>query len=318
MPERESDAPPSSLGRVVLWARRWRLVAGPKEEQRLAAMGLERFAALILAGAGEEDVALTAQWAAFICLVDDEFDRGALARPEQVRAMADGLVRVLEGEQPAAGVPAEAALADLWTRTAHRGPAQWRARFVADYTDFARASREEADVRRAGTLLPLDGYLALRRRTITLLPMADVLECTAHAPMPGNPALWPALAALRLAAADVAGWSNDLASAAADRHQGHDNLIAVLERERGCSAQAAYEQAVSMRDTRLREFHLLAAGLCGEGGAVPAGEREHVKRYVAALCSFLDATLHWLGDTGRFEARWLPTGENSLAGGREG
>jgi hypothetical protein len=60
-----------------------------------------------------------------------------------------------------------------------------------------------------------------------------------------------------------------------------------------------------MRDSRLRDFHTLAAALAaGEG--VPGPDRVPVRRYVRALESFVSATLLWLGVTGRFKARWMP------------
>ncbi|MBD0689013.1 hypothetical protein BG452_25525 [Streptomyces sp. CBMA123] len=81
---------------------------------------------------------------------------------------------------------------------------RWRARFVADYADFALASCQEADLRRAGNVLSLDAYLTLRRRTITLLPMADILERTGHALMPDSPSVRARMLALRLATAVLA------------------------------------------------------------------------------------------------------------------
>lgn len=110
--------------------------------------------------------------------------------------------------------------------------------------------------------------------------------------------------ALRRAVADVAGWSNDLVSAEDDLREDRDNLVTVLSRERGCSLSSAREQATAMRDDRVRDFHALAASLTVM--TLPGTEREEVRRYVAALGSFVAATLHWLGVTHRFDARWAP------------
>ncbi|MDH6128327.1 terpene synthase family protein [Kitasatospora sp. GP82] len=292
---------------ILDWAREVGLISGLCEEERLTAMRLGAFAALIVPQAAAVDTELTAQWAAFVCLVDDQLDRSEFGtRPDEVGAMFGRLLGVLTEDGPVrheTGV--EAALADLWRRTAPRMSAAWRARFVADYRDFAQATRREAEARRDHVRLSLDDYLVQRRSTITALPMADIVECTADASWPGLLPRETRVRALRLAAADVAGWTNDLASAATDLHRGQDNLLSVLAREHRCSADQARKQAVSMRDNRLRDFHLLATELA-EGVDVPPGEREQVRRCVAALGCFVEATLHWLHGTGRFETRWLP------------
>ncbi|WP_406320767.1 terpene synthase family protein [Streptomyces sp. NBC_01637] len=292
---------------MLAWARDLRLVLDVGEEDRLAAMRLDEFASFIVPGADAAERDLTAQWAAFICLVDDRFDRSGLgSRPDEVRVLFGRLLGVFTagGTADVHSGPV-AALDDLWRRTAPRMPPQWRVRFVADYRDFALATCEEAAGRNARGRLALCDYLALRRRTITALPMADIVECTASAPWPDLPGGDTRLRTLRLAAADVAGWTNDLVSAEEDLRTERENVVTVWGREHGCSLSTARERVVRMRDNRLRDFHTLAAALAaGEG--VPGPDRVPVRRYVWALGSFVSATLLWLGVTGRFEARWMP------------
>ncbi|WP_143138332.1 terpene synthase family protein [Streptomyces mirabilis] len=290
---------------VLAWAQHLQLVTDTFEEKRLAAMRLGEFAALIVPEASFCDLELTAQWAAFICLVDDRFDRGGLSsRPDEVGALFRRLLNVMvQGRATGSDSGVEAALDNLWRRTAPRMSMQWRDRFLADYRDFALATREEAASHRDRVHLRLSDYVLRRRRTITALPMADILECTTGAPWPGLPDE-TRMRALRLAAADVAGWANDLVSAEDDLLEGRDNLVTVLGRERGCSLSLAREQVTRMRDRRIQDFHALAASLTAE--AAPGTEREMVRRYVAGLESFVAATLHWLGVTGRFDAHWLP------------
>ncbi|MGW0547841.1 terpene synthase family protein [Streptomyces altiplanensis] len=274
------------------------------EEERLAAMRLGEFSDLTVPGASACDLELTAQWAAFICLVDDRLDRSRVdVHPQEVAALFNGLLDVMiDGGAAGSGSRFEQALGDLWRRTALRMSTRWRERFVADYRDFALATREEAADRTGGARLGLSDYILRRRRTITALPMADVLECTAGAPWPGLPGGENLMSALRLAAADVVGWTNDLVSAEDDLRGERDNLVTVLSRERGCSLRSAREKVMRMRDHRLEDFRALAASLTAL--AAPGTEPDGVRSYVAALGSFVAATLHWLGVTDRFDARW--------------
>ncbi|WP_405607185.1 hypothetical protein [Streptomyces sp. NBC_00076] len=291
---------------VLAWARDLGLVVDGFEEKRLVAMRLGEFAGLTVPEARAGDLDLTAQWAAFICLVDDRFDRSHVdAGAEEVAALFKRLLDVITGGgADGSGSVFEQALDDLWRRTAPRMSAQWRERFVADYRDFALATCEEAVGRTGRVRLGLSDYVLRRRRTITALPMADILECTAGAPWPGLPGGEDLMVELRLVAADVAGWTNDLASAENDLREGRDNLVTMLSRERGCSLSSAREQVIGMRDDRVRDFHALAASLTAL--SAPGIERDATRRYLAALGSFVAATLHWLGVTDRFDASWSP------------
>ncbi|MCX4404207.1 hypothetical protein OG840_21440 [Streptomyces sp. NBC_01764] len=290
---------------VLAWARDLSLVVDAFEEGRLLAMRLGKLAELAVPEASDADLELTAQWAAFICLVDDRFDRSRVGiRPEEVASLFTRLLNVITGGPAGSVSGIEQALDDLWRRTAPRMSTQWRERFVADYRDFALAMQEEAAGRTDRVPMGLSDYVLRRRRTITALPLADILECTAGAPWPGLPMGEDLMRALRRAVADVAGWSNDLVSAEDDLREDRDNLVTVLSRERGCSLSLAREQATAMRDDRVRDFHALAASLTAM--TLPGTEREEVRRYVAALGSFVAATLHWLGVTHRFDARWAP------------
>ncbi|MFI7235660.1 terpene synthase family protein [Streptomyces cyaneofuscatus] len=289
---------------VVFWARCHGLVAGHEEERRLVSMRLELLADGALPKTSDAaDVALTGQWAAFICWMDDRIDRQGLgSRVDELERFCSPLREVLVSGAPAAGgadVLQARALASLWGRTAPGMPQAWRARFTADYLGFLDATEEEAALRRSGAVLSLDSYLRLRRRTITVLPLLDVLERTVGTLMPDIPQLREQLTELRWAVADVAGWVNDLASAADDRTAAQENLVTVLAREHRWSANEARARAAEMVDVRRAEFHALADHL----RVIPAlsGERrEALCRYVDLVERFLDATLHWLATTGRF------------------
>lgn len=312
-PEPSEGGRPDRVSRLLRWARQVGLIGSASERQRLAAMGLDVLADLMVPAADETDVALTAQWSAFICLVDDHFDRDPRGTSaSRAESILHRLLGVLAGEEPRPGSAGpEAALADLWRRTAPRMPPRWRDRFIADYTDFSRATCEEIIHRERGQRLSLDTYVALRRRTITVFPMTDIVECTAAAALPDSPGLLDQCAAgadlreLRCAGADVVGWTNDLASTEADRGRRQNNLLAVVERERGCSAAESRTAVVSMRDARLRDFRRLALRL-SDGHGVPSSARVSVAAYTAAVRDVVNASLYWLDRTGRFDARWLP------------
>lgn len=252
---------------------------------------------------------MTAQWAAFICWVDDQVDRPGLGTTSgAVQRFTAPLRKVLAGagrlSVPAAA-PHAVVLAGLWQRTAPNMPDRWRERFTNDYVDFLDATEQEVALRCAGARFRLEPYLRLRRRTITLLPMLDVLERTGSALLVEAPVLNARLADLRGAVADVAGWANDLASHADDKAVGQDNLVTILARERGCSRDLARMRVAAMIEERRTGFRATAKALRGTTALAPV-ETAQLRRYVDLVETFMAATLRWLACTGRFTT---PPGE---------
>ncbi|WP_327255828.1 terpene synthase family protein [Streptomyces sp. NBC_01244] len=266
-------------------------------------MRLDVLAGGALPHGAEADVLLTVQWAVFICWVDDFIDRSGLAHsPPSLEAFATPLRQVLQpGAAPSARVmsPHVSVLAGLWERTALGMPDRWRERFAREYTDFLDATEQEVALRQVGAAaLSVAGYVRLRRRTITLVPMLTVLERTGHALMVEDPRVDLRVRDLRWALADIAGWANDLASGADDELAGQDNLVAVIARESCCSAAVARVRARAMIDQRRRDFASLAQAL--RTTPLPADRGKELRRYVALVEQFMSATLHWLSTTGRF------------------
>lgn len=308
-----SDVSPVSAGlgqAVVLpWARQAGLVVDAREEQRLVAMRLDLLAQEALPHRDVADVALTARWAAFICWVDDQIDRRGLgSAPGELEGFTEPLRRVLApgAESSVAGPPHAAVLAGLWEQTAAGMSAGWRRRFIADYTDFLGACEQETALRRSEVRLSLGDYLALRRRTITLLPMLDILERTGHAPLVEDPRVEARLTDLRWAVADVAGWANDLASTADDEAVGQDNLVSILARQNDCPRGAARLRAAAMIEERRAGF-TNAAGALRADPPVPQDRWAELRAYVDLVERFMAATLHWLAVTGRFAPTPEPT-----------
>ncbi|MEU7428606.1 terpene synthase family protein [Streptomyces sp. NPDC040750] len=293
---------------VVLWAREAGLVTDVRQEMRLRAMRLEVLACGALPEAGQAEVVLTAQWAAFVCWVDDRIDREGLESSpgELERYIASLRQGLAPGLVPPATLTSHAAvLRRLWERTAAGTGSRWQERLRADYLDFLDATEQEVFVRRTGARLALPQYLRLRRRTITLLPMLDIVERTGRASLVEAPLVDGQLRQLRWALADIAGWANDLASETDELARGQESLVAVVAREYGCSTVRARERVAVMIEQRRASFHTIAADLRTTSD-LPPDRLEAVNRYVDLVERFMAATLHWLLRTGRFTSGPAP------------
>ncbi|TDD84482.1 terpene synthase family protein [Actinomadura rubrisoli] len=299
-PEPPTHPDLASAGHELLgWVESMGLVTTDAAKQRLAAERHDLGAALIVPEGSRDDLALTAQWSAFICLLDDRFDATPLGtHPDRVRTVMRPLTDILRGDDTAqcAKCPSDPlvrAFNDLWRRTAAGMPPAWRHRFTADYQDFADASCEEAEIRAAGRELSLREYVVLRSRTITSAPMMDVLERTgpfgltavAHAPEVKD---------LRRTAIDVVGWTNDVGAGAAETSRGQLNLVSLVARERELPDAQAVAYAKSMIRRRLRDFERACAELSGKGSGT------EMRRCVAAMRLYLYGTLQWCSLTRRY------------------
>ncbi|MDI5965461.1 SDR family NAD(P)-dependent oxidoreductase [Streptantibioticus silvisoli] len=297
------------------WAARAGLVPGARERRRLATAGHGRMAGLVAPLADRAELALLAQWGAFIAAVDDGFDAEGEegGSPERVREVTRDLLAVLTGRpaDPAPGRPAfppavplrpglpddhppfaaadrsgpaVRALTDLWRRTAEAaadGPA-WQERFAARYARFAAATRQEAQLRADGRVPGRAEYLEMRRHTITVLPLLDVLERR-------RPGAAPELAVLRDATADIVAWANDLASGGREAGEGRHTLLSVVAAEEDCDPYEAAARVRTMIAGRMDVFDAAQAALPSGADAGRA----------AAIRAFRDGALAWQAETRR-------------------
>ncbi|MGW2586226.1 terpene synthase family protein [Streptomyces virginiae] len=290
-------------GQLLRWAWQEGVISDAEGERRLVRMRLPVLAGGALPHGGAVDVVLTAQWAAFICWVDDEIDRRDLGSQQvELEKFTAPLREVLTtGRESATPSRHAKVLAQLLQHTDPERSGRWRERFGAHYSDFLDATEEEVALRRAGTRLSMVRYLRLRRRTITVFPLLAVLERTGHTEPVEEPALEAELSELRSAAADIAGWANDLASQEDDRATGQDNLLTILARRHHCSAAAARARATDMIQQRHTGLTAAAASLRATPG-LPQGQLDALGRHVDMVERLTAANLHWLAVTGRFTA----------------
>ena len=274
---------------VRAWAARTGLVTDDTTARRLARMGQGRLAGWLAPQAGPAELELLAQWGAFIALVDDEFDQDG-ASPEQARALLDRLLDVLDGvDSTGHPVAAVRALADLWPRTTVSTVPGWHRRFRERYRQFAEATCTELRLRHSGQRLGLADYLALRRHTITALPVLDLVERTR--PEASE------LEELREITADLIAWTNDLGSARRELAEGTENLVGVLAREHRCSPLAAAAEARAMLADRMADFDRASTAAATE---FSAAERVELIRRVR------DGSLAWQRETHRNTADATP------------
>ncbi|GGV30801.1 hypothetical protein GCM10010495_54170 [Kitasatospora herbaricolor] len=260
-------------------------------------------AALGYPDAGPEELALAADLMGFYFLFDDQFDGPLGRRPAEVAVICDRLAAVLHGAKPDPHSPAETAFADLWERSVLDMPARWRARAAYNWEWYFASHPAEAAGRISERPPDRDGYLALRRGTAAMETIFDMIERLGRFQVPLAAHHHPVLRQLRQLAADIPSLSNDVRSYPKEAPTGDvNNLVMIVQREHGCSAEAACALVTAEAQlmigrctelvTQLPETYLAL-------GLDPA-ERELAQRYAQGLTDWLAGYLHWEARTGRY------------------
>ncbi|EFG04911.1 terpene synthase family protein [Streptomyces clavuligerus] len=312
------EVSPALVERQLLtWAEALALVDGPEERANLSGMGLHHYALAVVSRRELEPVALVAQFAALVCLLDDAFDRPGV-QADEVAALAGGLRAVLDGTAEQGRGPFEHALNDLVTRVGGEADGSWLTRFTAGFADLLDACVEEVRVRANGEVLALGARMALRRRTSAVVPALHILEAAEGIRLPGAVETLDAAGDMHRALADAIGFANDLFSVGRDRALGHPNLVEALAAEGDGCLRTARERLREMCARRLDNFDAAAGKLVREG-ALPPADRAEAERYVTAARRFA-ATARSLPELGRYrdtdparEAGTTPNGERDAA-----
>ncbi|MCA2215081.1 terpene synthase family protein [Jidongwangia harbinensis] len=303
------------------WAGRTGLV-GEAARRRFEKADFGWFAAMVYPTADRTGLYLTADWFAWLFMVDDQLDDGAEGRdPDRLRTVFDGMRAVLTGAGPAtAPVPAPgvaiSSLVDLWGRTAPLQTPRWRRRFTGHLTEcLTTAATWEAGNRRAGVVPDPATYIRKRRHTGAIYVCMDLIDVVSSLDVPD--AVYdsaPFRAALD-AASDVVCWTNDVYSLEKERALGEvHNLVHVLQHHHGWDTGTALDRTCAAIADRIDEFRRAEERLL-------AGRPEHAEvlaRYTAGMRSWMRGNLDWSSRTRRYRDPAAATGylESALFGSR--
>ncbi len=241
----------------------------------------------------------------FYFLFDDQFDGPLGRRPAEVAEICARLAGILHGAAPDPGSPAETAFADLWQRSTAGMPARWRARAAYNWEWYFASHPAEAAGRVCERPPDREGYLALRRGTAAMETIFDMIERIGRFEVPMAAHHHPVLRQLRQLAADIPSLSNDVRSYPKEAPTGDvNNLVMIVQRERGCSAQEACAVVTAEAQEMLARCAELVSQLPESYRALGLGPADLAlaARYAQGLTAWLAGYLHWESRTGRYRA----------------
>jgi hypothetical protein len=282
------------------WAGQTGLV-GEATRTRFEKADFGWFAAMVYPIADRTGLYLTADWFAWLFMVDDQLDDGAEGRdPDRLRTVFDGMRAVLTGAGPAAGTAgvAVSSLANLWRRTAPLQTPRWRRRFAAHLTEcLTTAATWEAGNRRAGIVPDPATYIAKRRHTGAIYVCMDLIDVVSGLDVPDEVYDSASFRTALDAASDVVCWTNDVFSLDKERALGEvHNLVYVMQYHHGWDRATALERACAAIADRIVDFRRAEARLL-------AGRPEHAEmltRYTAGMRSWMRGNVDWSSRTRRY------------------
>ncbi|WP_030273908.1 terpene synthase family protein [Streptomyces sp. NRRL B-24484] len=290
--------------RNLSWVRRHRLVGEGRALDWYASWDVPRLAAYGFPYAQGPALDLCADAMAFFFVFDDQFDGPLGSLPDRVAAVCRRLIDVVHGVAPRTGAdPCTTAFADLWRRSVHGAPPGWTARVAHEWEYYFAAHPHEALDRLRGTPSGMESFLQVRRGVAATALPVSLGERAAGIRVPAVAFHAPQLRRMRDIAVDVPIMCNDVCSLEKEEARGDiDNLVLVLEHERGLSRDGALAAANSAVARRVEDFRHLAGevpGMCCRLG-LDGPQRASVDTYVRVMSAWIGGYRAWQTETTRY------------------
>jgi hypothetical protein len=279
------------------WLDRYALADVGDPATPLVVLQAPRVAALAYPRADLPALSLAADWTGWFFHFDDYFDEGPLGAVEQRAHQTVVFMSEILGHRPGEGAPhpgpslhrTRAAFADLVARTAGV-MTDWQMRtFVFHLESYFGALVAEAMNREHGAIPDVKAYCALRRDTGPALPLLDLIE---HAEGIRLPRLFHGSSLfchLMDAAADVAGWINDVFSVTKEQEAGDfHNLVLVIQHCDGVRVDQAVRLTIGKIAERMRLLDGAAPAVDAwcRGAGVSQADRLGIHRWARGLRDF--------------------------------
>jgi hypothetical protein len=290
---------------LVDWVGGFDLPMDAKARRRLAQGGFARYAGRLYPDASAADLRAIAAIFTWFFLVDDACDDPTGPRPRQVRALRDGVLRLLraedravppDGEHAFAG-PLRRMLLDVWRKPRRRMPAVWQARFADAVAHHLDGVLIEVSNRAAGRQPTINEYVTLRRATSAAYVSYTLIEFASGLPVPDAVYHHPAVQAVAATGNDLLSWFNDLISLRRDAASacGH-NLVLAIAHERGLPVEEAIQLAVDRWQRTMHRFVELRAEVPSFGATIDLALRHHLD----GVANSVRGTIDWSLESGRY------------------
>lgn len=238
---------------------------------------------------------LAADQIAFLFLFDDAYAEGShRLDPLGYWQQMQPYLALVKGTSFGPSTPHASALRELVTRATAAAPSDWRDRYANSFEHYCHGCREEATARQGHTRLSWEAYLELRRGSIGMSPMFDLMEQVDGAFLTAEEWSSPVGLRLRHLGADLSALVNDIASLEKETQVGDVcNAVVVLQAEHACSEEQALEKVAELHNGLLAELYALEARL----GALTG---QALARYARSITQWVNGHYAWILSSRRY------------------
>jgi Terpene synthase family 2, C-terminal metal binding len=288
------------------WVEEVGLVQRDSARKRLERADFGWFAAMVYPTADRAHLDLMADWFAWLFLVDDELDDGAMGRsPQRLKEVMDAMRAVLVSDDFSASVAGRrdlpagvSSLADLWRRTAPDATPRWCDLFARHLGNcLTTAADWEAGNRVDGTVPDKATYIEKRRHTGAIYVCMDLIDIVERIDVPAHVYDSQLFTTALNAACNVVCWTNDVYSLEKERALGEvHNLVYVVEQHHGLERPVAVSRVCAAVEAETELF------LSAERELL-AAYPEHadvVRPYTAGMRSWMRGNVDWSSRTRRY------------------
>ncbi|GGO05491.1 terpene synthase family protein [Micromonospora parathelypteridis] len=264
--------------------------------QRLARGAFARYAGRLYPEATEADLRVLTALFTWFFLVDDACDGPGRLDPEQIRALRNGTLALLNDGprlRPAGlNGPLRRLLVLAWREPRGRMPSRWRLRFADAVGRHLDGTWQEMVNKEAGHRPNVDEYVELRRATSAAEVSYALTEFVGGRPLPDPVYHHPLLRQIGDVGNDLLSWYNDLASLDRDRATaGGHNLVLAIQGELAVPSTEAVERAAERWRESMRRFVALRAAVPSFGPALDEAVADHLDGVAYAVRGTIDWTL---------------------------
>ncbi|MEU5691849.1 hypothetical protein [Actinosynnema sp. NPDC020468] len=307
-PARRSPDADRAVADHLAWPRALDMITTDEAARRHAKGNYADLATYFYPAATGPDLDLGVDLMSWFFLYDDLFDGPAGKDPVEAARLVAAVTAVFDGPEDPSAPLISRGLADVWRRTVEGMSADYRDRAARHWRDYLTGYVDEAAGRDGAEVVDSRRYLAIRRRTIGVLPTVDMAERTSHCEVPARVYETAVMSAMLQIAIDVNVLFNDIASLEKELAVGDpNNLVLILMRERDWTRERSIAHMQNEVRTRVDQFLLLETVLPGLYDALDldAAERDRTDRFrTDGLRTVIRGSQDWHGSSGRYDAEF--------------
>ncbi|MBT2620297.1 terpene synthase family protein [Chryseobacterium sp. ISL-6] len=175
---------------------------------------------------------------------------------------------------------------------------EWVERYVYDISQYLEGIEIDSSIsyRKDINYPSIKEYIPIRRKNVAMATVNDKIELVTGI-LPNYIVVHPFVQQARILAGDLFAWSNDLISLEKEMQDDEGlNLVLVIQNERSCSIEDAFDEAVQMYNSRMEEFMVLYNDIPDFGVYTPV-----VKKFLEGQGLWISGYLNWFEETNRYQ-----------------